>query len=62
MADGAVTRALTTGKLGTREAALLALIVTPKAMEDCAMRACSPSNARRWVERGVTVVEQGIQV
>jgi hypothetical protein len=48
---GAVTRALNGGKLGAMEAALLALIETPEAIEDYVMRACSRSDARKHAER-----------
>jgi hypothetical protein len=57
---GAVTSALNAGQLGSREAALLALIETPEAMEDYVMRARSRSDARRRAERCVAAVEQGI--
>ncbi len=57
---GAVPRALNGGKLGSMEAALLALIETPEAMEDYVMRARSRSDARRRAERCVAAVEQGM--
>ena len=54
---GAMTRALNAGQLGSREAALLALIEPPQAMEDYVMRARSRSDARRRAERCVAAVE-----